>query len=46
VVRFKYLTPTGAKILAQESSAIQEVFIVTDEAETLKKIIIDYQGTN
>lgn len=46
VVRFKYLTPTGAKLLAQKSSAIQEIFIVTNEPETLKKIIINHQGPN
>ena len=46
VVRFKYLTSTGAKLLAQKSSAIQEIFIVTDEPETLKKIITASGGTN
>jgi len=46
VVRFKYLTSTGAKLLAQKSSAIQEIFIVTDEPETLKKIITAPGGTN
>ncbi|HOQ67974.1 MAG TPA: DUF2103 domain-containing protein [Candidatus Atribacteria bacterium] len=46
VVRFKYSTPTGAKLLAQKSSAVQEIFVVTTEPEILRKIIVSQQETN
>ena len=36
-IRFQYETKTGAKLLAYSSGAVQEVFIVTNNAEALKK---------
>ncbi|MDK2897323.1 MAG: hypothetical protein PWP04_1443 [Candidatus Atribacteria bacterium] len=38
-IRFKYSTPTGAKLLAQKSSALQEIFVVTSKPNDLKKVI-------
>ncbi len=36
-IRFQYETKTGAKLLAFASGAVQEVFIVTNNVEALKK---------
>ncbi|MFP4641999.1 MAG: DEAD/DEAH box helicase [Dehalococcoidia bacterium] len=36
-VRFQYPTSSGAKILAYNSGAVQEVFVVTSDPESLKR---------
>jgi len=36
-IRFQYATKTGAKLLAYSSGAVQEIFIVTNDVEALKK---------
>ena len=36
-IRFQYETKTGAKLLAYSSGAVQEIFVVTNDAEALKK---------
>lgn len=38
-VLFKYATKTGAKLLAYSASAVQEVFVVTKDAEKLKRML-------
>jgi len=36
-VRFKYKTKTGAKLIAYAPGTVQEVFVVTSNAEALKE---------
>ena len=38
-VRFQYATKTGAKFLAYSSSAVQELFVVTKNPESLRTLI-------
>ncbi|TDX52938.1 DUF2103 domain-containing protein [Orenia marismortui] len=38
-LKLKYPTPSGIKILAKNSSSIQEVFVVTDETDKAMKLI-------
>ena len=40
-VRFKYVTETGAKLLAYSPGAVQEVFVVTKDIEALKSKLAD-----
>lgn len=44
VVRYKYHTVSGAKLIATSGSSIQEVFVVTSSPETLKKVVEKYSG--
>lgn len=39
MVRYKYSTISGAKLIARSGSSIQEVFVVTSNPERLKKLI-------
>ncbi len=39
VVRYKYSTVSGAKLIARSGNSVQEVFVVTGEPEKLKEII-------
>lgn len=39
VVRYKYDTVSGAKLIATSGSSVQEVFVVTSSPEKLKKIV-------
>lgn len=39
VVRFKYSTISGAKLIARSGSSIQEVFVVTSEPEKLRRAV-------
>ncbi len=38
-IRFKYETKTGAKLLAYSPSAVQEVFVITDDPQALKRFL-------
>ncbi len=38
-LKLKYPTPSGIKILAKNSSSVQEVFVVTDNSEKAMKLI-------
>jgi hypothetical protein len=38
-INLKYNTPSGIKLLGKNSSSLQEVFVVTDEAEKTIKLI-------
>ena len=40
-IRFQYAIKTGAKLLAYSSGAVQEIFIVTNDAEALKKKLME-----
>ena len=42
IVRYKYSTVTGAKLIATSGSSVQEVFVVTSSPEKIKKIIEQY----
>ena len=39
VVRYKYSTVSGAKLLARSGNSVQEVFVVTSDAEKLREVI-------
>lgn len=39
VVKYKYSTVSGAKLLARSGSSVQEVFVVTNDSEKLRKEI-------
>jgi hypothetical protein len=39
IVKYKYSTVSGAKLIARSGSSIQEVFVVTRFPEKLKKVI-------
>ncbi|GIW47605.1 MAG: hypothetical protein KatS3mg078_1482 [Deltaproteobacteria bacterium] len=39
VVRYKYSTLSGAKLIARSGSSVQEVFVVTRYPEKLKEVI-------
>ncbi|AGB41561.1 putative metal-binding protein (DUF2103) [Halobacteroides halobius DSM 5150] len=38
-LKLKYDTPSGIKILAKNSSSVQEVFVVTDDSEQAIKLM-------
>ncbi|WP_408955900.1 DUF2103 domain-containing protein [Natroniella sp. ANB-PHB2] len=40
-LKLKYNTPSGVKVLAKNSSSIQEVFVVTDEPDQAMKMMKD-----
>ncbi|MCI0453948.1 MAG: DUF2103 domain-containing protein [Candidatus Dadabacteria bacterium] len=42
IVRYKYSTVSGAKLIARSGSSIQEVFVVTRFPERLKEVIEEY----
>jgi len=39
IVRYKYSTVSGAKLIARSGSSVQEVFVITNSAENLKELI-------
>ncbi len=39
VVRYKYSTVSGAKLLARSGNSVQEVFVITSEADKLEEAI-------
>jgi hypothetical protein len=39
IVKYKYGTVSGAKLIAKSGSSIQEVFVVTKFPDKLKKVI-------
>ena len=39
IVKYKYSTVSGAKLIARSGSSIQEVFVVTGSPEKLKKAL-------
>ena len=39
IVKYKYSTVSGAKLIAKSGSSIQEVFVVTKFPDKLKKVI-------
>ncbi|MFI5323425.1 MAG: DUF2103 domain-containing protein [Thermodesulfobacteriota bacterium] len=44
VVRYKYSTVSGAKLMARSGTSVQEVFVVTSDPEGLKEIIEESQA--
>ncbi|HHY36560.1 MAG TPA: metal-binding protein [Firmicutes bacterium] len=40
---WKYKTPTGVKLLAKAGGGVQEIFVVTGEPETLRKLLEEYK---
>jgi hypothetical protein len=44
VVRYKYSTVSGAKLIARSGTSVQEVFVVTSDPEGLKGIIEESQA--
>ena len=44
VVRYKYSTVSGAKLLARSGTSVQEVFVVTSDPEELKKVVNESQS--
>jgi hypothetical protein len=43
VVRYKYSTVSGAKLIARSGTSVQEVFVVTSNPEGLKEVIENAQ---
>lgn len=43
-VRFQYATETGAKLLARGPGSVQEIFVVTEHPQRLRKRIEQGQG--
>lgn len=39
IVKYKYTTISGAKLIARSGSSVQEVFVVTSSPEGLRKVI-------
>lgn len=39
IVKYKYSTISGAKLIAISGSSVQEVFVVTSDPEKLKEVI-------
>ena len=46
VVRYKYSTVSGAKLMARSGNSVQEVFVITTDADELKKAIEESQKIN
>jgi hypothetical protein len=46
VVRYKYLTVSGAKLIARSGNSVQEVFVITSDAEKLRLVIEDTQDVS
>jgi hypothetical protein len=46
VVRYKYSTISGAKLLARSGNSVQEVFVITSDADKLKEVIENCQEIN
>ncbi len=44
VVRYKYNTVSGAKLIARSGNSVQEVFVVTSDSDKLKEVIEDSQA--
>lgn len=44
VVRYKYSTVSGAKLLARSGTSVQEVFVVTSDPEELKRVVTESQS--
>ncbi len=44
VVRYKYSTVSGAKLIARSGNSVQEVFVVTSNTEKLREIIENSQA--
>ena len=42
VVRYKYSTVSGAKLIATSGSSVQEVFVVTSSPEKLRSIVEEF----
>lgn len=43
IVKYKYSTVSGAKLIARSGSSIQEVFVVTRFPEKLREVIEGYR---
>ncbi len=43
IVKYKYSTVSGAKLIAKSGSSIQEVFVVTRFPEKLREVIEEYR---
>ncbi len=43
VVRYKYSTISGAKLMARSGNSVQEVFVITSDADELKEAIENSQ---
>ena len=41
IVKFKYSTISGAKLIAKSGSSIQEIFVVTRQPEKLQRVIVE-----
>jgi len=41
IVKFKYSTLSGAKLIAKSGSSIQEIFVVTRHPEKLQRVITE-----
>ena len=39
IVRFKYSTISGAKLIARSGSSVQEIFVITNSPEKLRQAI-------
>ena len=39
VVRYRYETSSGAKLIARSGNSVQEVFVITSDSEDLKRVI-------
>lgn len=40
-LQLKYETPTGLKLLAKSAGGVQEIFVVTNDAATVKAFILN-----
>jgi len=45
IVKFKYSTLSGAKLIAKSGSSIQEIFVVTKNPEKLQKVITELESS-
>ena len=39
IVRYRYETSSGSKLIARSGNSVQEVFVITSDTEDLKKVI-------
>lgn len=39
VIKYKYETSSGSKLIARSGNSVQEVFVITDNPEDLKNVI-------
>ena len=46
IVKYKYNTHNGSKLIAKSGNSIQEIFVVTSDPDDLKKVIESFYSSD